>query len=147
MLFGEASPTSSANSSRNKRRSDFVVLEYRAKSAPFTTSGRFTRANTGPSRFVKCGSRRARSSGVNASWTNQRLTSIVAGRARRACRFGLLATEERDGLAGRDYGASVGVLVRHLVAKRTLRVDRDERSRDHRIQPLRAEAVLGGVEG
>ena len=61
---------SSANSSRNRRRSDFVVREYRANSAPFTASGRFTSAKTGPSRFVKCRSSMARSSGENSSVAN-----------------------------------------------------------------------------
>ncbi len=51
-----ASPSMSSsptNSSRNRRRSDFAEREYLAKSAPFTTSGRLTSANTGPSRLVK----------------------------------------------------------------------------------------------
>src|SRR5204863_4144099 len=64
-------PAWSANSSRNSRRIDFGEREYRANSAPFTTSGRLISANTGPSRSVKCGASRARSSSVNSSGTNQ----------------------------------------------------------------------------
>src|SRR5262245_20369070 len=55
------------NSSRSRRRSDFGEREYRAKSAPFTTSGRLVSAKTGPSRFVTYGARAARSSAVNDS--------------------------------------------------------------------------------
>src|SRR5262249_21542732 len=61
------SPTCSRNSSRNSRRSDLAEREYRAKSAPFTTSGRLTSAKTGPSRFVKYGPRTRRSSAVKRS--------------------------------------------------------------------------------
>ena len=55
------SPT---NSSRNRRRRLLSEREYRANSAPFTTSGRFVSANTGPSRFVKYGRSVAASSSV-----------------------------------------------------------------------------------
>ena len=58
------SPT---NSSRKRRRRLLCVREYRANSAPFTTSGRLTSANTGWSRFVKYGRRTAASSAVNCS--------------------------------------------------------------------------------
>ena len=47
------SMSSPRNSSRNRRRSDFADREYRAKSAPFTVSGRFVSAKTGRSVFVK----------------------------------------------------------------------------------------------
>ena len=74
--------TSSANSSRNSRRSDFVVREYRANIAPLTASGRFVSAKTGPSRFVKCGSSSARSSWVNSSPT---YVSVMATGSGSAC--------------------------------------------------------------
>ena len=45
------------------------MREYRANIAPFTASGRFVSANTGPSRFETNGSRVARSCGVNGSVT------------------------------------------------------------------------------
>src|SRR4051812_35816615 len=61
-----SSPT---NSSRNSRRRLLWVREYRAKSAPFTTSGRLTRAKTGWSRFVKYGRRTSASSAVKLSST------------------------------------------------------------------------------
>ena len=51
------------------------MREYRANSAPFTTSGRFVNANTGPSRFVKWRSRVRRSSAVNVSGAYQIVTS------------------------------------------------------------------------
>ena len=62
-----SSDTWSANSSRNNRRNGFADREYRAKSAPLTTSGKFVSANTGSSRLVKYGVRRRRSSDVNDS--------------------------------------------------------------------------------
>ena len=46
------------NSSRNKRRSDFADLEYRANIAPLTVSGRLMSANTGRSVLVKVRSKR-----------------------------------------------------------------------------------------
>ena len=50
------------------------MREYRANNAPFTTSGRFVNANTGPSRFVKWRSRVRRSSAVNVSGAYQIVT-------------------------------------------------------------------------
>src|SRR5215213_7158577 len=55
------------NSSRKSRRRLLCVREYRAKSAPLTTSGRLTSANTGRSRLVKYGRRTAASSSVKFS--------------------------------------------------------------------------------
>src|SRR5262249_25831887 len=55
------------NSSRKSRRIDFADREYRAKSAPFTVSGRFLSAKTGRSVLVKYGASALVSSGVNAS--------------------------------------------------------------------------------
>src|SRR5215207_9937567 len=55
------------NSSRKRRRRLLCVREYRANNAPFTTSGRFTSANTGRSRLVKYGRRTAASSSVKFS--------------------------------------------------------------------------------
>ena len=63
------STMSCANSSRKRRRSDFVVREYRAKSAPLTASGMFVSAKTGPSRLEKNGASVDRSVSVNASST------------------------------------------------------------------------------
>src|SRR3954452_2604370 len=60
------SPT---NSSRNSRRRLLSEREYRANSAPFTTSGRLTSAKTGPSRLVKYGRRTACSSSSKCSAT------------------------------------------------------------------------------
>ena len=58
---------SSTNSSRKSRRRLLCEREYRANSAPFTTSGRLTSANTGRSRLVKYGRRTAASSSVKFS--------------------------------------------------------------------------------
>ena len=77
------SPT---NSSRNRRRRLLSEREYRANSAPFTTSGRFVSAKTGPSRFVKYGRSVAASSSVNVSGAYSMGTGD--GR-RRSCRRGL----------------------------------------------------------
>src|SRR6478752_6221870 len=60
------SPT---NSSRKSRRRLLSEREYRANSAPLTTSGRLTSAKTGPSRFVKYGRRTACSSSSKGSAT------------------------------------------------------------------------------
>src|SRR5712692_8891567 len=61
------SPACSRNSSRKSRRSDLAEREYRANSAPLTTSGRLTRAKTGPSRLVTYGASALRSAAVNGS--------------------------------------------------------------------------------
>src|SRR2546423_8596581 len=63
----EPGSTSSANSSRNNRRRLLWVREYRANSAPFTTSGRLTRAKTGRSTLVKYRSRISTSLAVKVS--------------------------------------------------------------------------------
>src|SRR3954453_21086140 len=61
------SPTLSANSSRNNRRSDLSEREYLANSAPLTVSGRLVSAKICPSSELKYGARRSRSSAVNSS--------------------------------------------------------------------------------
>src|SRR5439155_17788250 len=86
------------NSSRNNRRRVLAVREYRANSAPFTTSGRFTTQKTGPSRSVKNGARASRSSEVNSSWTASSIgTDRTTGRGHASRQRGsvVVAWEQR----------------------------------------------------
>src|SRR5205814_1047461 len=96
------------NSSRNSRRSDFGEREYRANRAPFTTSGRSTRANTGPSRLVKCGARMARSSSVKSSSTKSNVGSPGEG----GMSVDATSPQRQDRAVPRSYrppgGASLG---------------------------------------
>src|SRR5919106_3986099 len=113
----------SANSSRNMRRSDFGDLEYRANRAPFVTSGRLTRVNTGSSRFVKYGRRTSRSSSLNSSEANQRLTPAIVPPAsdtsgsrcgqrdrRRRCGFRALRFDDLHGRSALDLALGPRVL-------------------------------------
>src|SRR5712691_483867 len=96
------SPACSRNSSRKSLRSDFADREYRANSAPLTTSGRLTRANTGPSRLVKWGARRARSSAVNGSVTKSKPIALSFRRVV------AMLTHRGDSPYGLELGEEVG---------------------------------------